>query len=577
MLRFNHRNHSSFDLHEVIASGAVFFSCNQITDFKEESMDDGSVTLCAKAIDVFHFVSHPVVRVNPTDHLILSCTCDCGENCYGLCKHGVALLLSIGEQIDDQSGSKETLLQPTEMPGEITVRVIHEEMNHSQATIAKAADSTNTQDKPRSMIQAQNPGMVHETNVKEEPRAIPLQSSAGEENSTKVETIFEAPGIRVCLGHRLRSEDTLEWTPNDTERLFHCNTGIIGTMGTGKTQLTKSIICQFMRNAEKNYGSKNLGVLVFDYKGDYNETKEDFLNATGARVLKPYRLPYNPLALISPPTFKPLLPIHTANAFMDILSRIYPLGPKQQQLLLDCIRRAYGERGIDPNNPGTWKRMPPTFAMVHDLFVEETAGRPADSLTAAVNKLHDFSIFDDSRISVGSIRDLLSGVVVIDLSGYDQNIQNLVVAITLELFYAQMLTLGSSKTDGRYRQMRQLILVDEADNFMSKDFPALRRIMKEGREFGVGMILSTQSLSHFISGSDNYSRYVLSWIVHATTDLKQKDVEYIFKLPPKAGKTASIYSTIKKLEKHQSVVKLANDDPIIIQDLPFWKIVAAQQ
>ena len=124
--------------------------------------------------------------------------------------------------------------------------------------------------------------------------------------------------------------------------------------------------------------------------------------------------------------------------------------------------------------------------------------------------------------------------------------------------------------------MRQLILVDEADNFMSKDFPALRRILKEGREFGVGTLLSTQSLSHFITGSDNYSRYIFSWVVHATIDLKQKDVEYIFKLPPKSGKTASIYSTIKKLEKHQSVVKLANDDPVTIMDLPFWKIAQGQ-
>ena len=34
--------------------------------------------------------------------------------------------------------------------------------------------------------------------------------------------------------------------------------------------------------------------------------------------------------------------------------------------------------------------------------------------------------------------ELLKGVVVIDLSGYDSDIQNLVVAITLDLFYSQM-------------------------------------------------------------------------------------------------------------------------------------------
>lgn len=70
----------------------------------------------------------------------------------------------------------------------------------------------------------------------------------------------------------------------------------------------------------------------FDYKGDYNESKENFVKATNAKVLKPYHLPYNPLALTQPRVFKPLLPIHVANTFNDTLSRVYHLGPKQSTL-----------------------------------------------------------------------------------------------------------------------------------------------------------------------------------------------------------------------------------------------------
>ena len=88
----------------------------------------------------------------------------------------------------------------------------------------------------------------------------------------------------------------------------------------------------------------------------------------------------------------------------------------------------------------------------------------------------------------------MKGVVVIDLSGYDADIQSLIVAITLDLFYSQMQAAGSSKLNNKYRQITKLILVDEADNFMSEGFPALKKILKEGREFGVGTILSTQFL-----------------------------------------------------------------------------------
>ena len=163
-------------------------------------------------------------------------------------------------------------------------------------------------------------------------------------------------------------------------------------------------------------------------------------------------------------------------------------------------------------------------------------------------------------------------MVVIDLSGCDSDIQSLIVAITLDHFYAFMHKTGSSRTDGRFRQQRYFLLVDEADCFMGQDFPSLRKILKEGREFGVGTILSTQSLTHFVSGEDDYSRYVLTWIVHNVSDLKMKDVEYVFKLPPKSPQISKQYGIIKALNKHESVIKLANDTPVSIRDKAFWQL-----
>ena len=363
------------------------------------------------------------------------------------------------------------------------------------------------------------------------------------------------------------------WYPNDTEQVFHTNTGIIGTMGTGKTQFTKSLVAQIYWERRNNFSNLPLSILIFDYKGDYNETKQDFVQAVNARVLKPYRLPYNPLALSRTNTFKPLLPVHTANAFKDTLSKIYKLGPKQQQVLLDCILTAYLRQGISPSDPSTWDRTAPTFEQVYQVFVSESDGKNPDSLTAAMNKLHQFCLFEDRPDSARPLNQVFDGVVVVDLSGYDDDIQSLIVAITLDQFYSQMQASGSSQTDGRFRQLRNLILVDEADSFMSKDFPPLKKIMKEGREFGVGVILSTQSLSHFISDSDDYSRYVLTWVVHNVSDLKQRDVEYIFKLQPKSPDIERHYSAIKGLAKHESVVKLSNDEPVKIKDKAFWQLL----
>ena len=314
------------------------------------------------------------------------------------------------------------------------------------------------------------------------------------------------------------------------------------------------------------------GAAVRLYKGDYNKTKPEFVAATDARVYKPYLLPYNPLALNPGTDFKPLLPLHTANAFKDTISQIYSLGPKQEQLLLDCIVKAYRNQGIDPANPATWNRRAPTVAQVYRILAAEMEDRPADKLMGAMSKLHQFCLFEADPQRAVSLDKMLSGVVVIDISGYDSDIQSTVVAITLNQFYDRMISGGSSPTDGRYRQLRRFIMVDEADTFMGQDFPSLRRIMKEGREFGVGVILSTQSLDHYNGNEDNYARYVLSWVVHNVSDLKQKQVEFLFRLRPKSPEVTRNYAAIKGLQKHHSVVKLGNGNPLTIENKAFYQL-----
>jgi len=562
-------------IRQIIYDGAAFLRENQIRNVKEHPHDNGTVTLSAKAVDRFQFVLRPEVTVDPAHQRVVGCRCDCGSSFLGLCRHGAALLLFLGEEIaGEQAPELPKPSAPIRAESDMTtIEVVHRgERIGGKAVPAQTAPAKgNPLPEPSNGEEAVSAGADLCSNAAD---STAVSAAAASKDGSGKEYCFTAPGIRVQLGVEKVGGQPVFWNPNDTEQLLHPNMGIIGTMGTGKTQFTKSVIYQIVKGQVNNYGRDDAGLLIFDYKGDYNETKADFVTATGARVLKPYRLPCNPLALMEPRTFKPLLPIHTANAFKDTLSKIYRFGPKQQQLLLNCIQKAYTQRGILPEDPKTWKRQAPTLANVFRIYQEETEGRAPDSLSAAVSKLQTFRIFEDSPVASGSMAELTKGVVVIDLSGYDPDIQNLVVAIILNLFYSYMLSLGSSKTDGRFRELRQLILVDEADNFMKEDFPALRRILKEGREFGVGTILSTQSLTHFMGGEDDYSRYMLTWAVHAMSDLKQKDVEYVFKLSPKSPKTATVYTTVKKLEKHQSVIKIASGAPTVICDLPFWQIVS---
>jgi DNA phosphorothioation-dependent restriction protein DptH len=381
--------------------------------------------------------------------------------------------------------------------------------------------------------------------------------------------IESAGPLKILFGSKASDHKPIEWFPTSTDKVMHTNTGIIGTMGTGKTQFTKSLITQLYQNTGNNVDGKKIGVLIFDYKGDY--IKDDFKNATDAKIYQLHHLPYNPLALFIDKTPKKLLPLHTASTLQDTISKAFNLGNKQRALLKELIMSAYSDAGIYRADEASWKNTAPTIADVCELYLNDE-NSSIDSLHAVLKELYDFEIFEPHGNKAVGLFDLLDGVTVIDLSGYNSELQNLVVAITLDLFYSQMQNQGHSKIDGNFRQINKIVLVDEADNFLSKNFESLRKILKEGREYGVGTILSTQFLNHFATSDNEYSNYILTWIIHRVNEIKEKEVGSLFDLPNKSDRD-DLIGVIKSLEKHYSIVNLAGSKPIKIKDKAFWELI----
>jgi len=372
--------------------------------------------------------------------------------------------------------------------------------------------------------------------------------------------------LKIVFGTDTATKSQVFWEPTNTDVLFNTNTGIIGTMGTGKTQFTKSLITQLYRNQQNNVGGKTVGVLIFDYKADY--IKDDFVKATNAKVFKPYNLPYNPFALYGNMA---MLPVHAAGQFTTTLTSAFRLGVKQQTRIHSIVLQAYEAAGILPHDESTWSKQAPTMKDIWALYGEQEKVEQ-DALYAALYKLETFSVFEADTNKTLPLYDLIDGVTVINLSGYDASIQNLIVALTLDLFYTQMHQNGSSELDGSYRQMSKMILVDEADNFMSQDFESLRKILKEGREFGVGTILSTQELTHFKTNENDYSSAILTWVIHQVANLKNSDIKTIFNTTTRSEEDEHM-ANIRQLKKHYSIHIGGEKKPRLIKDLAFWEIV----
>lgn len=530
---------SARDVHSDVANRQAGVKSVSII---EQSEQEGDLLVRGKTVCSFNFIHRPELRLS-ADGSIKAFSCTCDSLSEKMCIHCSALKPLAIQQLQTEAlefefkeedrmlEDTEELFQPDDLLPDFTLAFPDESMT-------------------------------------EEPETEDAGSAADDGKT-----------MTICFGTDVETGESVLWSPNDTNQVTHINMGIIGTMGTGKTQFTKSVITQLHRQQHNNPGAEKMGILIFDYKGDYNEEKTEFVNAVDARVLKLDRLPFNPFAL-NDFKVKPRLHVHTAMTFADTLTRIYGLGPIQKTVLVQAILAAYDECGIN-GEPSTWRNPAPTFAQVYKQYNKGRSQR-GDSLAAAMDTIAMFDLFESDPMRTVSLYEMLHGVVVIDLSGYPGDLKNLAVAIILDLFYAQMMNSSHSRLvttpDGAVcRQIKKVILVDEADNIMSSGLPVLRNIIKEGREFGVGMVLSTQFLDHFRADDEDYRKYMKTWVVHNVENLKKSDVEYVFQLPGVDEKTETIFQAIKQLEKHHSLVRIGTGTPAYVQDLPFFRIAEDQQ
>ena len=384
--------------------------------------------------------------------------------------------------------------------------------------------------------------------------------------TTLVDTSFaNSYRIKILVGHTQSGRREVVFEPNNTKMVSHPNMGIIGTMGTGKTQFARSVIAQFTKESIHNVGGKPVGMLVFDYKGDYKD--KEFLDAVGGTCYK-FNYPFNPLKLVVNDEVEGMnLPAITADRIADSFAKAYGLGLKQQSNIKQVIIDTYKDAGIT-KDPTTWKNPVPTMEQVIEKYFETYDAN--DKAFALFDKLRDYTIFTTDNSNCVSLFEWLNSVRVIDLTLYPDDTKKVIVSLILDLFYAEMRQLGGSKQKDGFRELRAMIMVDEAHQFLKKDFNSFRSIISEGRMFGVGMILSTQNVSDFKTSKEDYSQFILSWVIHHVNSISKAEIANIFGASdPNSDRYMDFINRAKLFE---SVCKIGSRVEGI-RDLPFFELV----
>lgn len=383
-----------------------------------------------------------------------------------------------------------------------------------------------------------------------EARAVAMPES-------NVNGVLSGAGIRFELGEYRGSigQDRPSLWPSNT-RLNQMNIGVAGDLGTGKTQLLKALVYQLRRQAKVNQPNP-LSFLIFDYKRDFQDPQ--FLGAVGGRVLYPEDIPLNPLAIRGEYTERAAY--EAAVEFCDVLGRIYAgVGPVQKERLTMTILDLYRERGGEA----------PTLSSVLERYRED--GRP-DSVTSILSNFVMRHVFIDGRGPTQSLDEIMGDSVVVlavNELGNDQDGKNSLVALFLNEYYGYMTRQRKWPFEGTSPQLRRLnsfLLVDEAVNILRYDFEVLMNLLLQGREYGVGVILSSQFLSHFRTRKNDWSEPLLTWFVHKVPSVNERDLE-------KVGIRVNekVAESVGSLEVHYALYKGLDEPGRVIRATPFYRL-----
>lgn len=384
------------------------------------------------------------------------------------------------------------------------------------------------------------------------------------DTSTSDTSIVES-GVKIKIG-KDRKGNPIIFEANNTTKVSHPNMGVVGGMGFGKTQFALSLIAQFAKESEHNVDGRPIGMLIFDYKGDDYST-ESFLAKVNGQCYS-YNFPFNPLKLVVTDKTKFMnLPAVTADRISDSFAKAYGLGQVQQSTIKQVIIETYNDFGIT-SDPSTWQRLQPTMSNVIDKYFEQYDAK--DKTYALFDKLRDYMIFTPDNSECVSLFEWLDGVKVIDLTPYPGDTKKVIVSLILDLFYEEMRQLGASKLSDPHRELRAMILVDEAHQFLNKDFNSFRNIISEGRMFGVGMVLSTQNLSDFKSAKQEYSQFILSWVILHLNNITKAEVANIF---GSNDPNCQVYvDIVSKAEKFHGICKIGNEVKSI-RTIPYYELI----
>ena len=280
--------------------------------------------------------------------------------------------------------------------------------------------------------------------------------------------------------------------------------------------------------------------------------------------MAPHRIPLNVFELPAARGHLPAARLGRVKFLNDVLQKIYGgIGPRQRNHLKTAVMRAYE---TDAGGAPTLKDVLREYA--------DVVGDRLDAPYSILDDLVDLEVFVERSSEAERFDEFFAGVTVVDLAalGIGEKERNMLLVLFLNLYYEYMINLVKQPYLGRDPQLRfidSMLLVDEADNIMKYNFDVLRQVLLQGREFGVGVVLASQFLSHFRTRETDYTEPLLTWFVHKVPNVTPRDLQGI----GLNRVSSSTVDAVKSLDVHHCLYKTLDVPGRFMHALPFYEIV----